>query len=74
MDPHTQRLDKRVTDLEMSVTHLQKDFETLNEAVLDQSKQLNQISNQLQRLLSRIESAEDGPEVRDPLAEKPPHY
>jgi SlyX protein len=65
---------KRITDLEMSIAHLQKDFETLNEVVLDQGKLIDKLSSRIDKLLSQFEASQEEPEVRDLIDEKPPHY
>ena len=57
----------------MALTHLQHDYESLNEVVLEQQKAIEQLSVQIQRLQSKVESNSD-PEIRDAEAERPPHY
>lgn len=63
----------RIVDAEMALTHLQQDYESLNEVVLQQQKAIEQLSVQIQRLQTKVESNAD-PEVRDAESERPPHY
>ena len=64
---------ERIVDAEMALTHLQHDYESLNEVVLAQQKTIEQLSAQVQRLQSKVEANSD-PEVRDVESESPPHY
>lgn len=64
---------ERIVDAEMALTHLQHDYESLNEVVLAQQKTIEQLSAQVQRLQSKVEANSD-PEVRDAESERPPHY
>ena len=63
----------RIVDAEMALTHLQQDYESLNEVVLEQQKTIEQLSIEIQRLQTKVESNAD-PEVRDAESERPPHY
>ena len=63
----------RIVDAEMALTHLQSDYEALNEVVLEQQKTIEQLSIEIQRLQTNVESNAD-PEVRDAESERPPHY
>ena len=67
-------LEKRATDLEMSVAHLQHDLETLEKAVLDNTEKLDQVLSALKRLTEKVSTASDSPEQRSLEDEKPPHY
>ncbi len=64
---------ERIVDAEIALTHLQHDYETLNDVVLQQQKTIQQLSVQIQRLETKIQSNAD-PEVRDAESERPPHY
>jgi len=64
---------ERIVDAEIALTHLQQDYESLNEVVLQQQKTIEQLSVQVQRLATKVETNSD-PEVRDAESEKPPHY
>ena len=64
----------RLTDLESSLMHLQSDFDSLNEIVLENSRRLDKLSAMIQRLTDRIDSADDDEPPRSLEDEKPPHY
>ncbi len=66
--------EKRLTDLEMSIAHLQHDLETLDKAVLDNTGKLDQVLAMLKRINERIENSGDSEAPRKPEDEKPPHY
>lgn len=69
-----EELQQRVVQLEMLVTHLQRDIETLSTVLLDQQKQLDLFRSILDRLNDRMIRL-GGPEEKfDPGLEKPPHY
>lgn len=67
-------LEKRATDLEMSVAHLQHDLETLEKAVLDNTEKLDRVLTALNRLTEKVSTVSEPPEERNPEDEKPPHY
>ena len=64
----------RVTDLESSLMHLQSDFESLNEIVLDNARRLDKLKVLIQRLTNRLDSVGDVEASGDLEEEKPPHY
>jgi len=64
---------ERIVDAEMALTHLQHDYDSLNEVVLEQQKTIEQLSIQVQRLQAKVEAGSD-PEIRDAESERPPHY
>ena len=69
------RLRERVTELETVLTHVQHDFQQLNEVVLQQQDRFTVIERQLVRLEQQLRTMADAPtEAIDPLDEKPPHY
>lgn len=63
----------RIVEAEIALTHLQHDYESLNEVVLEQQKAIEQLSIQIQRLQTKVESNAE-PEIRDAESERPPHY
>jgi len=67
-------LEKRATDLEMSVAHLQHDLETLEKAVLDNTEKLDKVLSAIERLTQKVSTAGEPPEERNLEDEKPPHY
>lgn len=66
--------DDRLTNVELLLTHLQHDLEQLSQVVFRQQAELDVLRKELVLLDSRVVTLTEGPEVRDPLAEKPPHY
>ncbi len=64
---------QRITELEISMTHLQRDYDALHEVLLSQQKTIDGLKRKLERLESRVDGVAD-PEIRDAEAEKPPHY
>jgi uncharacterized coiled-coil protein SlyX len=66
--------ESRITELELLVTHLQRDVDALNSVVVEQQKQLDGLHRLLTKLDHRVEEFFDGEETRDPVAEQPPHY
>lgn len=66
--------DDRLTNVELLMTHLQHDYEQLSQVVFRQQAELDGLRKQLVLLDSRVVTLSEGSEVRDPQAEKPPHY
>ena len=66
--------EKRLTNLEMSIAHLQHDLETLDKAVLDNTEKLDQVFAMLKRMNERVENSGGDETPRKPEDEKPPHY
>ncbi len=70
----TAELEKRLVEVELSLTHLQHDFDKLNGVVLSQQSVIDDLYKELSRAHALIEALEEGPEIRDPEAERPPHH
>lgn len=68
------QLTDRVTELEILTTHLQREIAELNGVILEQQQMLEKLSLVVSRLDHRIIDLEADDEVRDPEAERPPHY
>ena len=66
------RLEQRVTTLELHATHWQRDFETLNQVVLEQGRKLDQMGELLTRLTSQVNLVRG--RTAEAPEEKPPHY
>ena len=73
MNRETRTDRERIVDAEIALTHLQHDYEALNEVVLQQQKTIDLLSVQVQQLKSKVEAGSD-PEIRDAESERPPHY
>ena len=67
-------LEKRATDLEMSVAHLQHDLETIEKAVLDNTEKLDKVLSAIARLTQKVSTTGEPAEERNLEDEKPPHY
>jgi uncharacterized coiled-coil protein SlyX len=65
----------RLVRIESALMHLSHDVEAMHEAIVGQQREIEGLRRTLERLQSMWER-EVGltPEVRDPAAEKPPHY
>lgn len=65
----------RLVRIESALMHLSHDVEAMHQAIVGQQRELDGLRRTLERLQS-IWEREMGltPEVRDPAAEKPPHY
>lgn len=67
--------EDRLTSVELLLTHLQHDFEQLSQVVFKQQAELDALRKELVLLDTRVVTlSTEVPEVRDPQAEKPPHY
>ena len=73
-DSDDNELADRVEKLESELAYIQHDFEAQNETILLHTKEIKKLENSISKLLSKVEQLKDGPEERDPLDEKPPHY
>jgi uncharacterized coiled-coil protein SlyX len=71
IDPANDRLVR----IESALMHLSHDVEAMHQAIISQQREVDAIRRTLDRLQERWDR-EEGllPEVRDPAAEKPPHY
>jgi uncharacterized coiled-coil protein SlyX len=73
--PTAKSFEERLVALELLATHLERDFEALNSALLEQQKAIAELSRLLARLEARMTRLlEDDEEPRDPSVERPPHY
>ena len=76
MDEHQGRsAEQRLVDLESTLAHHQREFEQLNQVVIEQTGLLEK----LQRRVERVEATLEGlmerlPDAQDASDEKPPHY
>ncbi len=66
--------ESRLLTLEMSVAHLQHDYDQLHEVALGLQSELRQLRQLLDKMTSRIDQLSTAPEVRSPELERPPHY
>lgn len=66
--------EDRLVALELLVTHLQYDVEQMNVALREQQREIQSLHGLLARLERRVTQLQEPPEIRDPEAERPPHY
>ena len=66
--------EDRLQKLELSLMHLQNDYDQLNEVVIDQANRLELLQRSISKLTDRVAQSKQPTEPRDPEAEKPPHY
>jgi uncharacterized coiled-coil protein SlyX len=65
---------KRLTNLETSMMHLQNDFDSLNNVVMENARRLERMANTIQALSDRVQAATEPLSQRDSEDEVPPHY
>ena len=64
--------DERLVKIEAALAHLEQLTESLNETVIDQSKSLRRLTQQMDQLTDRM-AAEDMKTAKENIT-KPPHY
>ena len=65
--------EERLVEVEMSLVHLQHDFDRLNSVVLEQQTTIEALRRELHRLEARLARFESD-ELPGPADERPPHY
>ncbi len=66
--------EERLLRIESALAHLQHDVDQLNESLALSFRQLQGFDDRFTQIEHEIESLNENPEVRDPGAERPPHY
>ena len=66
--------DDRLEHVESLLMHLQREFDLLGQVVWRQQAEIDALKTELRQLDARLIAQADGPEVRDPQSEQPPHY
>ena len=68
--------EQRITELEISLAHVQRLYEQLNEVVTDQATEIDNMRRANKQLHDKVERLKSGgiESAVDPLDEKPPHY
>lgn len=64
----------RLTELETSMMHLQNDYDSLSEVVLENARRIEQMAKAIQRLTDRLQASTEPQSDRDAEDEVPPHY
>lgn len=72
--PPSRPLEERVVELELLVTHLERDLGALNAVLTDQQKEIDVLKRLITRLDDRVARLVDDDDARDAVDEKPPHY
>ncbi len=66
---------QRITELEIQLSHLQRQYDVLNEVLTDQAGQIDRVVTKIKRWENDVEllknAMESGRDIQD---EKPPHY
>lgn len=65
-------LSQRLAHLESNIAHLEKQYEDLNQVVIEQAKMIRKLQSNQQRLADTVETAELD-RIKSTNA-KPPHY
>lgn len=59
----------------MQLTHLQRQYDVLNQVLIDQSNEMTSLRKRLNKQEQMLDEVKRGSEsMGDPLDEKPPHY
>ncbi len=64
-------MNARIDALEMRAAYQDQVIEDLNQAIIEQWKQIDGLKRQLAELLDRVQDVEDGPAAPE---RPPPHY
>jgi SlyX protein len=67
---------ERITELEISLAHIQRLFDQLNEVVTSEAIRSDQMQRRIRELEQQLKTSKDKPpeEERSLEDEKPPHY
>ena len=68
-----QAMSQRVMQLELLTMHLQHDLDQMNQALIDQQKELGRLRQILATIDDRVQRLEPTDKI-DPISERPPHY
>ena len=65
---------ERLIRLESALAHLQHDIDSLNQSLTEHFRRLQSFETRFTRIEHEIQTMAEGPEIRDPGSERPPHY
>ncbi len=75
MDSMNPNAAKRIDDLEASIAHQQREYELLNQVVIEQADLIDKLKRRVDAMEASLKSVESRlPEDVDLVDEKPPHY
>lgn len=65
----------RINELESAIAHQQREYDLLNQVVIEHTELIDELRRKLATLESSVKSVEERlPDETDPTDEKPPHY
>ncbi len=67
-------MDKRVTELEIRLTHIEDTVDVLNQAIIEQHKQIDQLQLQVSILEKKLKAAASSNIALESEETPPPHY
>jgi uncharacterized coiled-coil protein SlyX len=66
-------MSQELIDLQMKMMHQQEELESMSDTVIQQAKQIDKLSFQLEEFKARLDDIAAG-DATIPVDEKPPHY
>ncbi len=66
--------EDRLQKLELSLMHLQNDYDQLNEVVIELANKNERLQQAFAKLTDQFKESQRPESPRDPESEKPPHY
>lgn len=67
-------MDKRITELEIRLTHLEDTIDVLNQTIIDQHKLIDQLQLQISILEKKLKAAAASNIAHESEETPPPHY
>ncbi|MDT8282100.1 MAG: SlyX family protein [Gammaproteobacteria bacterium] len=67
-------MDKRVTELEIRLTHLEDTIEILNKTIIRQHAEIDLLQLQVSQLEKKIKVSQSSPVALESEEAPPPHY
>jgi len=67
-------MDKRITELEIRLTHLEDTIEVLNQTIIDQHKEIDVLQLQVSLLEKKIKASQASHIASESEETPPPHY
>lgn len=74
MPESDQQIEARLVNIESAMAHLQHDVDQLSSSLTEHFRRLQSFEARFSRIENDLESLAEGPDVRSPEDEKPPHY
>ena len=67
-------MDKRVTELEIRLTHMEDTIEVLNKTIIKQHDEIDLLQLQVSNLEKKIKASQSSPVAHESEETLPPHY